>query len=324
MTDPRPAARPRRRWRHAAEYAALRLVVGVCRAAPARLADRVGATLGRIVARAGRPRWDVAMRQLETSFPAADPEWLARVARRCYRHLGAEAVATFRLAGSRRRRLLSRTTVVGLEVLEAARAEGRGVVLVSGHLGNWEVGAAALVARGHPMDIVAARQRNRLFDDYLGRSRARMGMTAIPREDARRGVLAALKAGRIVGIMGDQDARDAGVFVDFFGVPASTARGPAVLALRAEAAMATFYTVRLPGRRPRYRVLVEALTVGAESPPPGSSARNGLPSGMDRRTAVEALTQAHARRLEEHVRRSPEQYFWLHRRWKTPPPAETR
>ncbi len=322
-----PAGRTRhpgtRRLRHLVEYAALRGVVALCRAMPAVVADRFGALLGWFVARVGRPRWRVVTRQLERSFPDADPRWTMSVARRCYRHLGAEMVAMFRLSGTRARRILAQTEVVGLDVLEQARSRGDGVVLVSGHLGNWEVGTAGLVARGYPIDIVVARQRNRLFDDYLNGARARLGMAVIPRESATTGVLAALRAGRTVGIMGDQDARDAGVFVDFFGLPASTARGPAVLALRAGATMATFHTIRLPGWRPRYRIHVESLGTGSGSEHPNSRARGTGRDALDREATVAAVTQAFTRRLEEHIGRVPHQYFWMHRRWKTPPPVSS-
>ncbi len=298
----------RRRLRHRVEYMVLRTVAAVCSAVPAVVADRAGALLGWIVARVGRPRWGVVMRQLRIAFPDADEGWLRRVGRRCYAHLGAEAVAMFRLAEAGSREIRKRTRLIGADVLDAAAREGRGVMLVSGHVGNWEVGAAGVVARGYPMDIVVARQQNLLFDRYLTRSRQRLGVTVIPRRNAPREVVAALKAGRAVGIMGDQDARRAGVFVDFFGRPASTARGPAVLAMRAGAVLATFYSIRVPGWRPRYDVYIEELAVGDGG----------------RVAEVVARTRAFTKRLEERVKKDPGQYFWLHRRWKTSPPGPGR
>ena len=293
--------------RHRLEYVALRAVIALCGAVPAVVADRVAAGLGWVVARAWRPRWDVVMRQLRMAFPGEDEGWRRRVARRSYVHFCAEAVGMFRLAGARRAGILERTRLNGEEVLKEAARQGRGVMLVSGHLGNWEVGTAGVVARGFPMDIVAARQRNVLFDRYLTRSRELLGMRVIPREEARRGVPASLKAGRVIGIMGDQDARRAGIFVDYFGRPASTARGPAVLSLRAGATVATFYTIRRAGWKPRYDIYIEPVqAVG----------------GGRGRAAVAAVTQAFTRRLEERVREHPEQYLWHHRRWKTPPPGE--
>ena len=302
-----------RALRHRIEYLFLRAVAGVCAVLPEVLADRAGAGLGWVVARVGRPRWTVVRDHLRRAFPEADEGWRRDVGRRCYVHLGAEAVAVFRLAGMGRRRVRERTRVTGLEVVEAAVREGRGVILLSAHLGNWEVGGAALVARGFPIDVVVARQRNQRFDRYLTRSRERLGFGIIPRSEGRRGVLAALKAGRLAGILGDQDARRAGVFVDFFGHPASTARGPAVLALRSGALVVTLFAVRLPGWKPRYHVYLEALDEEAVKGAPGG--------GRGGRTArVAAMTQAFTTRIEEYVRRYPDQYFWLHKRWKTPPP----
>ena len=302
------SALPRsKRIRHRMEYVALRAVIALSRTVPAGVADRVGAAVGWAVARVGRPRWEVVMRQLRMAFPGADEGWRRRVARRSYAHFCAEVVGTFRLVGARRTEIRGRTRLNGEEVLQEAAREGRGVMLVSGHLGNWEVGAAGLVARGFPMDIVLARQRNVLFDRYLARSRQRLGIGLIPREEARHGVVASLKAGKLLGIMGDQDARRAGIFVDYFGRPASTARGPAVLSMRAGATVATFHTVRRAGWKPRYDIYIEPVTVAEEG--------RG-------RAAVAAVTRAFTDRLEERVRQYPEQYLWHHRRWKTPPPGE--
>ena len=300
--------------RHGAEYVFLRAFAGVCSLLPEVLADRAGAALGWFLARVGRPRWHVVMDHLGRAFPDADEAWRRDVGRRCYAHLGAEAVAVFRLAGTGRRRVRERTTVSGLEAVEEAVQSGRGVIILSAHLGNWEVGGAALVARGFPLDVVVARQRNERFDRYLTRSRERLGFRVISRSEGRRGVLAALGAGRLAGILGDQDARRAGVFVDFFGRPASTARGPAVLALRSGALVVTLFAVRTPGWRPRYHVYLEALDEEAVL---GTGA-----DGLGRAAKVAAITQAFTTRIEEYVRRYPGQYFWLHKRWKTPAPEE--
>lgn len=295
--------------RHRLEYGAFRLFSGACNAAPERLADRIGASLGWTAARLGRPRWDVVTAQLAAAFPDASESWRRDVARRCYVHLGAEAVAVFRLARLGAKEIRARTRVSGLEFLERPTREGRGVTVVTGHLGNWEVGAAAIAARGLPVDVVAARQRNPLFDARLTRARQGLGLTVIPRGEARPRVLASLRSGRVIGILGDQDARRAGIFVDFFGRPAATARGPALLTVRAGAALTTLFSLRLPGSPPRYEVRIEEV----ETPQVGR--RSAALA-----TKVAALTQAFTSRLEARVREHPEQYFWHHRRWKTPPP----
>lgn len=296
--------------RHRAEHLATRAVGAVARALPEVAADRLGCVLGWLLARVWRPRWEVVTAQLRTAFPEADERWRLRVARSSYAHFGAEMVAWLRLGGAGRAAIRERTRLIGGEILAEARERGRGVMLVSGHLGNWEVGTAGIVARGFAVDVVVARQRNPLFDSYLTGARERLGMRVVFREDARVGVADALEAGRFVGIMGDQDARSAGVFVDFFGRPASTARGPALLALRSGALLATFHTVRRPGWWPRYDVHIAPVRLDAPS------------EGGGRRARVTALTQAIAGALEEAVRAYPEQYLWHHRRWKTKPRAE--
>jgi len=301
---------PRPTVRHYLEYGAYRSIAGTLSVAPEVLADRLGAGLGWLTARTVPLRWGVAMSQLELAFPDRGLSWRRKVARRSYAHLGAEAIAMVRMGGMPRAQIVERTDLRGFELVEESLAQGRGVMVVTGHFGNWEVGGAAVAARGHPIDVVVARQRNRLFDERIEWSRERLGLGVIPRGKASARVLESLRAGRVVGILGDQDAREAGVFVDFFGRPASTARGPALLAIRAGARLVVAVSRRLSGGRPRYAVDFESVDV---------------PRTGDIRRDVRALTQAYTSRLENFIREAPEQYFWLHRRWKTlpslPPPG---
>jgi KDO2-lipid IV(A) lauroyltransferase len=132
-------------------------------------------------------------------------------------------------------------------------------------------------------------------------------MRVIERKEAPKKVLRALRSGGAVGIVGDQNVRRGGVFVDFFGKPAATARGTALFALRTGAPIFLGMATRLPGFPQRYRVTFEPVDF--------------VPTG-DMEQDVLRLTEAHTKHLEEHVRRAPEQYFWQHRRWKTRPPGE--
>ena len=246
-------------------------------------------------------------RHLEIAFPECTSAWRRRTARACYAHFGRESVAIFRLAYVESPELVARTAVSGLEELRAALDEGRGVVLVTGHLGNWEIGGAALSARGLPVDAVAKGMANRRFGDDLTEARERLGMRVIDMAVAPRAVLKSLRGGRIAALVADQNAREHGVFVPFFGRSASTARGPALFALRSGAPVVLGVCLREAGWPQRYRVALRRIQV--------------TPTG-DLGNDVLRLTREHTSALETAVREAPEQYFWLHKRWKTAPPEE--
>lgn len=293
------------------EFGVFRLLRGLLRVLPERWADGVGSALGRFAGSVLRVRRDVVDSNLARAFPDLGARERARLATASYRHLGREAVATFRSYGSPED-VRSRTRVHGLPELREALERGRGVIAVTGHLGNWEVGGSAVAAQGVPVDAVVFRQRNRLFDRELVEGRRRLGLQVIRRGRAPREVLHSLNQGRVPALVGDQDAGRRGVFVDFFGTPASTARGAAVFSLRTGAPLFLGVALRAgPRGRPqvpaRYDVHLEEVPFE--------------PSG-DLEDDVRRLTAAHTAVLERWVRRAPEQYFWVHKRWKTRPPGE--
>ena len=219
-------------------------------------------------------------------------------------HLAREAAMTARLSRMPPEEIVRRTEVVGFEALREAAAEGRGAVVISGHLGNWEVAAAAVAARGVPMDVAAHLQKNPLFYRHMAELRDRFGLTVIVKNEAFRLVPQALAAGRVVALIADQNMRKRGVFVYFFGRAAATAKGPALFALRTGAPVFFGVAVRKPGYPSRYRVIIERVPVGG-----------GAPTA----DAIRDLTQRHVSKLEARIRETPNQYFWQHRRWKTRP-----
>ncbi|MFH1762868.1 MAG: lysophospholipid acyltransferase family protein, partial [Gemmatimonadota bacterium] len=254
-----------------------------------------------------RIRWRTVIEHLRLAFPGQDAQWRQSVARASFRHLGREAVATFRLGRMDVAEIRERTEVVGFDAVREAAAEGRGLLVVTGHFGNWEMGGASIAAHGIPVDVIGQRQRNPLFDADLNANRNRLGMAVIERGEAPKRVLRALRAGRAVGVVGDQNVRRGGVFVDFFGRPAATARGTALFALRTGSPIFLGIASRTPGFPQRYRVTFERVEF--------------TPSG-EMEEDVRRLTEAHTRHLERHVKETPEQYFWQHRRWKTRPLGE--
>lgn len=235
------------------------------------------------------------------AFPDRDEAWRREVARVCYRHLGRESVAMLRMSTLDREELVARTRVVGLEEVERALARGRGLVFVTGHLGNWEIGGAAVAARGVPLAAVALRQGNPLFDRDLVRTREELGLRVIYKIDAPRAVLRTLNAGGSVALVADQNPIRGGISVEFFGRPANTPRGPAVLALRTGAPVFLAVALRVHEEDVGYEVTFREVPVEASG---------------DLEADVHALVQAYTSLLEDAIRDAPEQYFWHHRRWK--------
>ncbi len=268
-------------------------------------ARRVGAGIGALVRAPFGIRRSTVEENLRRAFPDADREWLEGVTEEAYRHLGREAVAMIRLSGLSREVVLERTVVPGWAEFSAVMDEGRGALLVTGHFGNWEMAAAAVAARGYPIEAVVKRQRNLRVDARVQEARRRLGVGTIEMREAPRRIPRALAAGHAIGIVADQDARAAGVWVPFFGVPTSTFRGPALFALRFGAPVFAAVARRLEDGR--YSIDSERIEVEDTG---------------DLERDVLHLTAVLAAHLERAIRRDPGQYFWFHKRWKTRPPTE--
>lgn len=286
------------------EYAGARALVGAARLLPAAPAQRMGAALGAAAHGFGARR-AVVHRQIAAAFPARDDGWVERTARACYRHFGREAAVMVRLQAGDARLLRRTSTDEPTERWIERMAGGEAAIVVAGHLGNWEAAGTYLAGRGVPLSAVVRRQRNRRFDGWLAATRRRLGMEPIYMQDARREVPRHLARGRTTALVADQDARDRGLMVPFLGRPASTFRGPVVLALRTGAPLVFLSIVR---EASGYRFLLETVR---EAP----GAADG-PAGEGDDAELE-LTARWVGALERRVRERPEQYFWFHRRWKS-------
>jgi KDO2-lipid IV(A) lauroyltransferase len=295
--------------RHWFENLVFRLVTGLWGLVPESVALRIGSAMGALFGSILRTRRHDVDEHLTQAFPGRSRAWRHRVARGSYAHLGREAVVVFRRGGWSRERVLERTSVIGFECFRAAAEEGRGLILLTGHLGNWEIGGAAIAARGVPLDVIGKGMSNRRFQSDLFALRERLGMRVIEMTDASKDALRTLGEGRVLALLGDQNAHRGGVFVPFFGRPASTVRGPALFAHRTRAPVWTAFALRDPGLEQRYTVRFRPLPFEAT----GRSEED---------TSV--LMGAFGALLEEAIESAPEQYFWQHRRWKKRPPEEPR
>ena len=267
------------------------------RAAPEPVALAAGRALGTLCRAGLRVRRDVVDAQLAASFPTATPPWVRDTARACYRHFGREA-ALLMGGPSRIERALSRVVdEAGLGPhLHAAVAERGGAVVVSGHLGNWELGGGAVRALGVRVTTVVQQQRG-VFGRRLRELRARLGLDVLDREAPARPALGALRSGRILALVADQHTRRGSAPIDFLGRPAWTSLAPARLCLAADVPLFFAALVRDPSG---YRIVHEEIDGG----------RSG--AGAD----PIAVTKGWVRVLEREIEQRPEQYFWFHRRWK--------
>ena len=288
-------------------YLAMRAVVAGVHALPRAAALRAGELGGRFVRAPLGLRRTVAERNLATAFPELSPEARDAICRRMYAHWGRMVVESLRSAATQGREVFPHIRG-GDEVLRTIRelmGRGRGLLVVSGHVGNWEGAAAFVAAHGVPVTAVWKPQSNPWVAGYLDRLRGGLGIEAVPMPQAREGALAALRAGRAVGLIADQAPIRGGTWVPFFGRPTKTFNGPGHIA--AVSGAPVLFGAMLREREGGYRVFVELL----EESPRG-----------DAREVVPRIAAAFRARLEAVVRSAPEQYLWTHRLWREPPPAE--
>jgi KDO2-lipid IV(A) lauroyltransferase len=297
---------------HRVQYIALRAIAAALGLLPWRAATGLAGSIGTLFYSPFRVRRRVAERQIAAAFPEFSSWEVRRIARESFRHLGRVAAETALLSRLDASGVLAHIeSIDGLELLSRQRAEGRGAIVLAGHLGNWELGGAAVAANGLPIDVVVRLMGNPLFDGYLSRTRLRLGMTVVRDRDAVRHTARALRDGHVIAFLIDQSGLHlASSFVNFFGRPAKTPRGPAVLALRLGVPVFFGVSLRLPDDR--YHIHIREIV----------TERTG-----DTDQDVDAILNEYSRTLEQFVRQAPEQYFWQHRRWKRQPastPPELR
>lgn len=293
--------------RHAVEYWLFRLVRWKWTVLPEGAALRLASLIGVFAARVLRVRRAEVDEHIRVAFPERSAEWRDRIAVASYEHVARETAILFRMASWSPDELLARVHVEGREALRAAVVEHGGLVLLTAHVGNWEMAGAVTAASGFSLDVVGKGMANRRFERDLFAVRERLGMRVIEMSKAPKGVLRALGEGRIVAMLGDQNAHRSDLFVPFFGKAAATARGPALFAIRTGAPIFYGSVIRQSaGKRP-YLATVRELAFE----------RTG-----DLERDVRSLLEAYMTAIEETVRSAPEQYFWLHKRWKTRPAEE--
>ncbi|MBI2105133.1 MAG: LPS export ABC transporter periplasmic protein LptC [Candidatus Omnitrophica bacterium] len=254
----------------------------------------------------------LALRHLEGAFgPALTPAQRRRVARGVFRNLGQNAMEWLALPRRSPERLQRLITADGVEHLRAALAQGRGVIGITAHFGNWELIPFYFASLGFEGGVLARRLRYPEYESFLVEMRQARGVRTYARGSLR-DVAALLRANQIVGMLPDQDVDSLeGIFVEFFGRAAYTPIGPAALSIMTGAPIIPCFLIREGGPRHlwwrggRFHLVVE---------PPLTA-----PQGADRPQAMAALTRAWSQVVESYIRRYPDHWVWMHRRWKTQP-----
>ena len=290
------------------EYGVARLILKSVGALPRRLAIEAGYAVGALAHLALPHLRRHAEINLRIAFPELDERQRERIKRNVFRNLGRLLGEISQFPRFNRGNIESVVSYVGLENYLDAVNQGRGVILLTGHIGAWELSVFGHSIYGYPMSFLKRNVDNPLVEALAESYRSRFGNRGIDKRNSVREILKTLKSGGVVGILADLNAlREEGVFVEFFGVPACTTAGVATLALRTGAAVLPGYLIwdeaarihRLHFERP-----IETIDTG------------------NQKEDVVANTQRYAAALESIIRRHPDQWLWIHRRWRTRPEGE--
>lgn len=290
------------------EYLIARLLLKTFELLPLRLAVRLGGWLAGLVYYVPGKLRRVGERNLQLAFPELSDDERRALLKKCFTSLGRLFGAFSHFSSKNQAELKAILRCEGLEHLEAAEQRGRGVIMFTGHVGAWEFSAFGLSLWGHPLSFLVRRIDNPKIEALVEHRRGLFGNRTIDKRFAAREMLQLLRSGRALGILVDLNTLDReGLFVDFFDVPASTTFMVAKLALRTGAPVLPVFA---PWDSKEQRFILRI-----EEPLKFESTGNEADD-------IQKLTQQYTKVVENYVRRYPDQWLWIHRRWKTRPQGE--
>ncbi len=278
------------------------VVMKAAQALPERRALALGRTLGRWSRHLVPARWDLVRRQLRLAYrDEKSPQELSRIARSNFAHYGQCMVEFLRIPLLNAGNLDALVTFGGQANLDAAKAAGRGVIVICGHYGNWDLVAVAQALSGRGAHIITKEAGHEALNELWMEVRRSKGVSFLPSSESAFAMLRVLKRGGTLGMALDQHRPGAmGVWPTFFGRPASTMRVAAMLALRVGCVVLPYNAWRTPEDK-------HAVVFGPAIP---------LVRGASDEETIHRTTQAYNDVLEGYVREHPEQWLWIHRRWK--------
>ena len=294
--------------RYRLEYALAWLLIRGISILPRPVARAAGIGLGQLVYLLHGKLRRVGMRNLQLAFPEKSAHERRRILRGEFTSLGRQLAEVCLFPRYTRENVTKIVVYDGFENFERAEARGKGVIYLTAHLGGWELSAFSHSIQGHPLHVVMRSMDNPFLDRFITHLRTMHGNRAVDKDNFVRGLLSAMKAGETVGILMDTNMTPPqGVFVDFFGIPACTASGLARIALRTDAAVVPGFTIwdrELRKYRLRFDPALDLIRTG------------------DEEADIVANTALFTKVIEQYVRRYPDQWLWVHRRWKTRPAGE--
>jgi KDO2-lipid IV(A) lauroyltransferase len=290
------------------EYAPVWLIVRIFSILPRPIARGLGISLAHMIRLLHRRLWHVGMRNLELAFPTKAVAERKKILRGVYTSLGRQLAEFTKFPQYTKENIKKIAVYEGFENFERARELGKGVLFMTAHLGGWEIGAFAHSIYGNPLNVIMRELDNPYLDKLVTEYRSLHGNRMMLKDDFARGLIGAMRRGETVGVLMDTNMTPPqGVFVPYFGHVACTAAGVARLALRTGAAVVPAFTI-WDNELGKYRIHFDP-------PIPLAS------TGDDDADAV-TNTAAFTKKLEEFVRRYPDQWLWVHRRWKARPEGE--
>ncbi len=259
---------------------------------------------GRVVFRVLEKFRNIAISNLNQAF-SSDHQRNRLIARDVFRNLAKTGVDWIKLSSFSGEDIDGLVTEIsGGEYLDRVLSEGRGAILLASHFGNWELLSFYLSVKGYKGCVVAKRIYFYKYDKFITRLRNRFGVNVVYRDESPKRLLKTLKRNEILGMLADQDVDSVeGIFVDFFGKPTYTPTAPAKLKMSSGAGLIPVFTIRKPDNT--YKIVMEEPLA--------------LSLSGNREKDVKLYTQAWTDVLERYIRQYPEQWAWIHRRWKTKP-----
>lgn len=295
----------RNKLKDRAVYQVVMVFGWICRILPKKWAMSLGTTIGKLLYRILKKRRQIAQNNLQIAFGNdLDEERRIEICKASFINLSKTIIEFMRFTKLNPDNIWDQVSVEGREHLDAALEKGKGLIVFLTHFGNWEMLSLVWgVLIPNSATAIAFPLKNKLLNNYICRTREHLSLKLIPRENAIRATLRALKNNEAVGFFADQNAGDQGVFIDFFGKLASTSRAPVTIALKTGTPI--LFTLNMRKQNDQHHVYI--------SPPMYLE-----PSG-DIETDVKVYTTQLVKELEKYIQKYPDQWLWLHNRWKTEP-----